>query len=79
MLRAPELGNSSFLVADPDAGDAIAIDPFRDVEPYLAGAEDIGVTIRRTLDTPLPTDFISGARAPAGARGAGRGGAMPAR
>ena len=62
IVRAPELGNSSFLVADPEAGDAIVIDPFRDVERYLSGAEELGVTIRRAIDTHLHNDFVSGRR-----------------
>src|SRR3982074_2241741 len=59
ILRAPELGNSSFLVADRLAGDAIVIDPFRHIERYLAGAKELGVTIR----TPHPTTFSAPAAA----------------
>ena len=62
VIRAPELGNSSFLVADPDAGDAIVIDPFRDIDRYLAGAEELGVKIGWALDTHLHNDFVSGCR-----------------
>ncbi len=62
IIRAPELGNSSFLVADTEAGDAIVIDPFRDIERYLVGADELGVTIRRALDTHLHNDFVSGCR-----------------
>ena len=70
--RAPELGNSSFLVADPDAGEAIVIDPFRDVEPYLARAEGLGARVTRTLDTHLHNDFISGGRELEAAAGVSR-------
>src|ERR1700674_429424 len=62
VIRAPELGNSSFLVADPEAGEAIVIDPFRDIERYLVGAEELGVRIGRALDTHLHNDFVSGCR-----------------
>jgi hydroxyacylglutathione hydrolase len=62
VIRAPELGNSSFLVADPDAGEAIVIDPFRDIDRYLAGAEELGVKIGCALDTHLHNDFVSGCR-----------------
>src|ERR1700694_1203714 len=62
IIRASELGNSSFLGAAPEAGEAIVIDPFRDVERYLTGADALGVTIRRALDTHLHNDFVSGRR-----------------
>jgi hydroxyacylglutathione hydrolase len=70
IIRAPELGNSSFLVADPEAGDAIVIDPFRDVDRYLAAARELGVRIRRALDTHLHNDFVSGRRELAAEAGA---------
>jgi hydroxyacylglutathione hydrolase len=62
IIRAAELGNSSFLVADPESGEAMAIDPFRDVEPYLGQAESLGVRITRSLETHLHNDFVSGSR-----------------
>jgi hydroxyacylglutathione hydrolase len=62
IIRAPELGNSSFLVADSDAGEAIVIDPLRDIESYLAAAAELGVTIKRAFDTHLHNDFVSGCR-----------------
>jgi hydroxyacylglutathione hydrolase len=71
ILRAPELGNSSFLVADPDAGEAVVIDPFRDIERYLATAGDLRVGIGRALDTHLHNDFVSGCRELAAEAGAG--------
>jgi hydroxyacylglutathione hydrolase len=61
-IRAPELGNSSFLVADPEAGEAVVFDPFRDIERYLTAAEDLGVRIGQALDTHLHNDFVSGCR-----------------
>lgn len=61
-FAAPELGNASFLVADPDAGLAAVIDPFRDVDQYLAFADEHGLRVVRALDTHLHNDFVSGAR-----------------
>ena len=61
-FAAEELGNASFLVADPDAQVATVIDPFRDVDPYLAHAERQGLRVVRALDTHVHNDFISGAR-----------------
>jgi hydroxyacylglutathione hydrolase len=62
VFRARELGNSSFLVADPDAGTAVAIDPTRDVDQYLARAEQLNVRIQSSLETHVHNDFISGSR-----------------
>ncbi len=61
-FAAEELGNASFLVADPDAKVAAVIDAFRDVDPYLTHAENLGVRVVRALDTHLHNDFVSGAR-----------------
>src|ERR1700737_698203 len=70
IIPAPELGNSSFLVADRAAGEAVVIDPFRDIDRYLAAAEELGVTIGRALDTHLHNDFVSGCRELAAETGA---------
>ncbi len=59
---APELGNASFLVSDPEAGVAAVIDPFRDVDTYLTHAEHHNLRVTRALDTHLHNDFVSGAR-----------------
>jgi hydroxyacylglutathione hydrolase len=61
-FEAKELGNASFLVADPDAKAAVVIDPFRDVDAYLTHAEHAGFRVVRALDTHTHNDFISGAR-----------------
>jgi hypothetical protein len=49
-FAARELGNSSFLIADPDAGQAAVVDPFRDVDRYLSYAEEHGLSVVRALD-----------------------------
>ncbi len=59
---APELGNSSFLVADRDHGVAAVIDPLRDVDAYLNRADQLGVRVTRALDTHLHNDYVSGRR-----------------
>ena len=61
-FEAKELGNASFVVADPDAGLAAVIDPFRDVDQYLTHTEKLGLEVVRALDTHTHNDFISGAR-----------------
>jgi hydroxyacylglutathione hydrolase len=69
-FAARELGNASFLVADPDAGVAAVVDPFRDVDRYLSYADDHGLRVVRALDTHLHNDFVSGARELAALAGA---------
>src|SRR4029077_19204630 len=61
-FAAEELGNASFMVADPDARVAAVIDPFRDVDPYLTHSEKHGMRLVRALDTHVHNDFVSGAR-----------------
>ena len=61
-FTAEELGNASFVVADPDAKQAVVIDPVRDVDQYLTHAEKQGFEVARALDTHVHNDFVSGAR-----------------
>jgi hydroxyacylglutathione hydrolase len=61
-IRAPELGNASFLVADPDRRVAVVIDPVRDIDGYLTRAEVLGVKVAHSLDTHLHNDYVSGRR-----------------
>lgn len=61
-IPAPELGNASFLLADPDRGVAAVIDPLRDIERYLHVASNLNVKITHALDTHLHNDFVSGRR-----------------
>ena len=55
------LGNSSYLV-DLGDGRALAVDPSRDPDPYLAEARRHGLTIAFTAETHLHADFVSGSR-----------------
>ncbi len=57
---ARELGNASFLVADPDHGVGMVIDPYRDVDGYLTRADALGIKVTHALDTHLHNDFASG-------------------
>ena len=59
-VPAPELGNTSFVVADTDHGVGVVIDPFRDVERYLNLGDDLHVKLTHALDTHLHNDFVSG-------------------
>jgi hydroxyacylglutathione hydrolase len=62
LFAAPELGNSTFLISDPDSGEAVAVDPLRDVAQYLDRADQLGVRITHSLETHVHNDFVSGAR-----------------
>jgi hydroxyacylglutathione hydrolase len=61
-IPAHELGNSSFLVADPDSGVGFVVDPFRDIERYLQASSRLNVKLSHSLDTHLHNDFVSGRR-----------------
>src|SRR5207253_1024551 len=61
-IPAPELGNTSFVVADTDRGVGLVIDPLRDIERYLNVASDLNVKLTHALDTHLHNDFVSGRR-----------------
>lgn len=56
----PGLGNSSYLLVVEEQ--AVAIDPWRDPEPYLAHAEERGLYLTTVLETHLHADFVSGGR-----------------
>lgn len=55
------LGNTSWLVMVGD-GEAVVIDPRRDVGGYIALASSLGARIVAVLETHIHADFVSGAR-----------------
>ena len=59
---ATELGNASFLIADPDRGVGLVVDPLRDVDEYLTRADELGIKLTHALDTHVHNDFVSGRR-----------------
>jgi hydroxyacylglutathione hydrolase len=52
------LAHASYMLASD--GEAVVVDPQRDVELYLKAAADHGVTIRHIFETHLHADFVSG-------------------
>lgn len=62
------LAHASYLLASE--GEAVVVDPQRDVELYLKAAEDHGVVIRHIFETHLHADFVSGHRELAARTGA---------
>jgi rhodanese-related sulfurtransferase/glyoxylase-like metal-dependent hydrolase (beta-lactamase superfamily II) len=62
------LAHASYLIGDQ--GEAVVVDPSRDIEMYLAEAKAHGLAIRWVLETHLHADFVSGHRELAAATGA---------
>jgi glyoxylase-like metal-dependent hydrolase (beta-lactamase superfamily II)/rhodanese-related sulfurtransferase len=52
------LAHASYMLASE--GEAVVVDPQRDVELYLKAAADQGVAIRHIFETHLHADFVSG-------------------
>jgi hydroxyacylglutathione hydrolase len=52
------LAHASYLIGS--RGEAVVVDPQRDVEQYLAEAEANGLTIKHIIETHLHADFVSG-------------------
>lgn len=69
-VYTPGLAQVAYLVADESAGEVAVIDPRRDVDEYLAWAEDRNLRITAILETHVHADFVSGARELAAATGA---------
>lgn len=62
------LAHASYMLASE--GEAIVVDPQRDVELYLKAAADHGVTIKHIFESHLHADFVSGHRELAARTGA---------
>lgn len=56
------LAQASFLVGCQATGEAIVVDPNRDVGQYIAAAEAEGLQITAVTETHIHADFVSGAR-----------------
>jgi hydroxyacylglutathione hydrolase len=54
------LAHASYLVADEVSGRAAVIDPQRDVEQYIADAEQLGCRIGHVFLTHFHADFVAG-------------------
>ncbi len=64
------LSHASYLVGDTTTGNAVVVDPQRDIAEYVADAETHGLTIVYVLETHFHADFLSGHLELAGATGA---------
>jgi len=56
------LAHMSYLVGCQRTGEAIVIDPARNIEPYLKTAEKEGLKITAATETHIHADFVSGAK-----------------
>ena len=58
----PKLAHASYLVGCQATGEAIVIDPGRDIKPYLDEARAQGMRVVAATETHIHADFLSGAR-----------------
>ncbi len=58
----PKLAQYAYLVGCQQTGEALLIDPLRDIDRYVAAAESEGLTISAVAETHIHADFLSGAR-----------------
>ncbi|RMH29175.1 MAG: MBL fold metallo-hydrolase [Planctomycetota bacterium] len=61
-IADPALAQYAYLIGCPDAGEAIVIDPERDVDRCLAAAEAEGLRLTAAAETHIHADFLSGVR-----------------
>lgn len=64
------LAQASYLIGCHATGDAIVVDPNRDVAQYVEAAAREGLAIRHVTETHIHADFVSGARELAARTGA---------
>lgn len=59
-IHMESLGHASYMIASDDTGDAMVVDPRRDVGVYLQLAHEQGYRIRWVADTHQHNDYLSG-------------------
>lgn len=57
-FRTPGLGDQTYVLAH--AGQAVLVDPQRDVDRFLAAVEERDLELRFVLETHLHNDYVSG-------------------
>lgn len=63
------LAQASYLVGCAATGEALVVDPMRDITPYLEMAQREGLRITHVTETHIHADFVSGSRELAAATG----------
>ncbi len=66
----PRLAQYSYMIGCSASGEALIVDPLRDIEPYLARAEAQRLRITHVTETHIHADYLSGAWGLAQATGA---------
>ena len=61
-LYENEIAQASYLIGCQDTGQAVVVDPSRDVARYLRAAEEERVHITHVVETHIHADFLSGSR-----------------
>ena len=61
-IADPSLAQYAYLIGCQRTGEALLVDPERDVDRYLAIAAEEGLTIAHVAETHIHADFLSGAR-----------------
>ncbi|MBI5927691.1 MAG: MBL fold metallo-hydrolase [Chloroflexi bacterium] len=64
------LAQAAYMVGCQATGEALVIDPARDITPYLKAAEEEGLRITQVTETHIHADFVSGSRELASQTGA---------
>ena len=65
-----KLAQASYLIGCQQTGDAVVVDPNRDVEQYVVAAAREGLRVTHVTETHIHADFVSGARELAARTGA---------
>lgn len=58
----PALAHASYMIGCQKSGEALIVDPGRNVQPYLDAAKSAGMRIVGAAETHIHADFVSGAR-----------------
>src|SRR5699024_3858085 len=64
------LAQGSYVIACQETGEALVIDPKRDVDTYLSIAQENNLTLTHITETHIHADFLSGSRELAALTGA---------
>lgn len=59
----PGLAIASYIIGDEKTGEAVVIDPTRDVDDFVNYAREHDLHIRHIIETHVHADFVSGSRA----------------
>lgn len=70
LLYEDQIAQASYLIGCPASGEALIIDPNRDVAQYIERAAQAGLRIVAVAETHIHADFVSGARELAACTGA---------